>query len=159
VTIEEAVDVLEGYAARGVFRGLSYARSGTGRVAFKMVWHRNRSFELKVDLRAGTLRMPVVLPEVPAKSDMYRALREFVRERQAEGRPEHRRIDPSKAAVRCSNRGGNAGVVVAALDGDLEYGLRKMIALVQEIYLGFLYDGRYYDYMIRVFDLDPDQMA
>jgi hypothetical protein len=36
--------------------------------------------------------------------------------------------------------------------------VQKLIGLVQEIYMGFLYDGRYYDYMIEVFDLDPDHM-
>jgi len=158
VTIEKAEALLQGYAARGVFRGLSRSASRAGQATFKIRWHRDRTFELTVNVRAKTLRIPVVLPEVPAKSAMYREFRQFVRERQIAERREHRRIDPAKAQVRCSNRAGNIGLTVTALDGDLEYSLRKLIHLVQEIYMVFLYDGRYYDYMIAVFDLDPDQI-
>lgn len=89
---------------------------------------------------------------------MDRELRQFVRDRQAAERPEHRRIDPAKAAVRCSKRAGNIGLTVTALDGDLPYAVRKLIGLVQEIYMVFLYDGRYYDYLVEVFDLDPDHL-
>lgn len=153
VTIEEAEVLLKGYATRGVFRGFS--RTGS---TFKMRWHRDRDFALTLNVRTNTLQMPLVLPEVPAKSAMYREFRKFVQERQAAGRPAHRRIDPNKAEVRCINRAGNVGLMVKALDGDLKYAIQKLIALVQEIYLAFLYDGRYYDYMVEVFDLDPDHM-
>ena len=115
-------------------------------------------FELKVNLRSKTLRMPVVLPELPARSSMYRELKAFVASFQSKERVKHRRIDPAKAEVRCSNAAANAGLSVKALDGDIEYAIRKLIALVQEIYLVFLYDGRYYDYLLEVFDLDPDHM-
>jgi hypothetical protein len=40
---------------------------------------------------------------------------------------------------------------------DDEYGARKLIHLAQEIFLVFLQDGRYYDYMVENFDLDPDR--
>lgn len=123
-----------------------------------MLWHRDQSFELTVNVRSNTLRIPVVLPDVPAKSEMYREFRQYVRERQAEERLEHRRIDPNKAEVRCGNRAGNVGLTVRAIDGDLKYSVQKLIGLVHEIYMGFLYDGRYYDYMVEVFDLDPDYM-
>jgi len=158
VTIEETEVLLQEYAARGVFRGFSRIAARGSQATFKMQWHRDRSFELTVDTRTTTLRMPVVLPEIPAKSEMYRELRQFVQEQQAEERVAHRRIDPAKTAVRCSNRAGNVGLTMHAVDGDLEYAIRKLIGLVQEIYLVFLYDGRYYDYMIEVFDLDPDHV-
>jgi hypothetical protein len=153
VTIEQAQNLLEGYAERGVFRGFSRVAPNT----FKLRWHHDRDFELTVNLRTNTLRIPIVLPEVPARSAMYREFRQFVEERQAKDRLQHRRIDPDKAAIRCSNHAGNIGLTVIAVDGDLKYSVRKLILLVQEIYMAFLYDGRYYDYMMEVFDLDPDR--
>jgi hypothetical protein len=162
VTIEEAEDLLEGYAARGVFRGFSRVAASVGQTAgqatFTIRWHRDRTFQLTVNTRTNRLRMPVVLPEVAVKSAMDRELRQFVKENQSKERLEHRRIDPGKVAVQCSNRAGNFGLTVTALDGDLKYAIQKLIALVQEIYMAFLYDGRYYDYMVEVFDLDPDHM-
>ena len=49
-------------------------------------------------------------------------------------------------------------LTITAADGNLKYAIRKLIQLVHEIYMVFLYDGRYYGYMLEVFNLDPDRM-
>lgn len=125
---------------------------------FKILWHRDRFFDLVLDTREKTLRFPVVLPEVPAKSSMYGEFKEFLESRAAASLPEHRRIDKKKASVRASNRGGNVALTLTVRNGDYEYATRKLIHLVHEIYLVFLYEARNYDYLIKTFDLDPDHM-
>ena len=70
--------ILENYAARALFRGFSHGPARGGRAIFRMLWHRDRLFELILDVPRKTLRFPVVLPEVPADSSMYREFREFV---------------------------------------------------------------------------------
>jgi len=40
---------------------------------------------------------------------------------------------------------------------DFEYAARKLIHAVHEVYLTYLNDGRYYNYMVEVFDIDPDR--
>ena len=89
---------------------------------------------------------------------MYREFKEFVGSRHAAGLLEHRRIDPKKAVVRPSNRRGNIALTLTVKNGDYDYATRKLIHLVHEIFLVFLYDGRYYDYVIKTFGLDPDEM-
>jgi len=42
------------------------------------------------------------------------------------------------------------------LDDDLDYSVRKLIGLVNEIYLDFLSSGLYFDWLIETFELDPD---
>lgn len=148
--------VLENYAARGVFRGFSRGRASKTRATFKMLWHRGQTFEVILDTRRKTLRIPVVLPQVSAQ--MSAGLRQFVATRRSARLPAHRRIDAKKAAVSCARRGGNASVTIEVRDGDWEYGVRKLIGLVHEVYMVFLYDGPYYDYMVETFDLDPDRM-
>ena len=123
-----------------------------------MHWHRDQLFELVVDAQKRTLRFPLVLPAVPVQSEMYRELRAFVAERQGESVPEHRRIDPAKSAVQVGNRGGTVSITLTAVDEDYDYATRKLVNLVHEIYLVFLYDGLYYDYLVETFDLDPDRM-
>ena len=123
-----------------------------------MLWHRDRVFELSFDAARSILRFAVVLPEVPAGSSMYREFREFVTSRHSEEMPEHRRIDRSKAEVRCGNRAGDVSLTMTVSDGDYEYATDRLITLVHEVYLEFLYDGRYYDYLIETFKLDPDHM-
>ena len=151
--------ILETYAHRGVFRGFSRGPERSGRAYFKVVWHRDQLFEIVLDLNRSTIGFSSVLPQVPARSAMYREFREYVASRQSDSVPDHRRIDPAKAMAKCSNRAGNATVALAVgAGGDYEYAVRKLIHLVHEIYLDFLVDGRYYDYLLKTFNLDPDHM-
>jgi len=154
--IEVVAAMLEGYAQRGVFRGFSPAeKARQGQAVFRLLWHRDSVFEFVFDPRRNTMRFPVVLPNVPP--EMYRELKEFIKARHAAELPDHRRIDSSKAQVTTSNRGGNVTLSLRVINGDDEYGARKLIHLVHEIFLTFLLDGRYYEYMVENFDLDPDR--
>ncbi len=148
--------ILENYANRGIFRGFSRGPVRNGKASFKILWHRDRVFELILDSNTRSLRFPVVLPEVPPASSMYREFKEFVASRQSADFPEHRRIDPAKAGVRSGNRAGNVSLTLKLADSDYEYATRKFIHLVHEIFMIFLMDGPYFEYMVEVFDLDPD---
>lgn len=121
-----------------------------------MLWHRDRTFELVVDSERNTLRFPLVLPEVPAA--MYAEFQQFVNDRFAEDLPDHRRIDKNKVSIRCTNRKGDVSLTLTVLDGDYVYATRRLVNLVHEVFLVFLFDGRYYDYLVETFDLDPDHM-
>ncbi len=147
---------LESYAQRGVFRGFSKTGVKGGKATFRMLWHRDRLFDVILDTRRATIRIPVVLPAVPAQSAMYRDFKAYVNARQAESLADHRRIDPGKVAVKYRNTGGEIALTFSVLDGDYEYAARKLIHLVHEIYLQFLQDGPYYDYMVEHLGLDPD---
>ena len=156
--IEIVADTLENYAKRGVFRGFSRGPVNGGQAAFRMVWHHQRTFDFILDAQKKTMRFPLVLPGVPADSAMYRELKRFIKSRQSDELPEHRRIDSRKVQLQSFNRGGNVSLSLRVLDGDCEYGARKLIHLVHEIFLTFLLDGNYYDYLVETFDLDPDRM-
>jgi len=149
--------ILEGYAERGVFRGFSQKPVQRGRAVFTMLWHRDRAFEFVFDYDKNTMRFPLVLPNVPADSEMYAALKRFVKSRHSDELPQHRRIDLRKAEVRSYNRAGNVSLTLTVKKGDCEYGARKLIHLVHEVFLTFLIDG-WYDYMVENFDLDPDRV-
>jgi hypothetical protein len=88
---------------------------------------------------------------------MYREFKEFVKSRHSESLPDHRRIDPKRAAARPSNRAGNVALTLTVKNGDYEYATRKLIHLVHEVYLVFLQEA-HYDYMIKVFNLDADHL-
>ncbi len=89
---------------------------------------------------------------------MYREFKEFLESRHDASLPEHRRIDRKKASVRASNRAGNIALTLTVRNSDYEYATRKLIHLVHEVFLVFLYEARNYDYLIKTFDLDPDHM-
>lgn len=157
-SIRDVSAALERYAERGVFRGFSEGREGGSKKTYRMIWHRDQHFELVCDARRETLRIPVVLPNVPPNSEMHKGLKAFVKKRQSEEMPPHRRIDPEKCSVKVFNRRSNLSLTLNARDGDLVYGVEKLVHLVHEIYLDFLLDGRYYDYLVETFNLDPDSL-
>ncbi len=148
---------LEDYAGRGVFRSFSQGKTKGGKTEFKLLWHRQKTFILVFDSEKDTLRFRLVLPNVPADSEMYASLKQFLSTRRsAKDRP-HRNVDPEKAAIRPYNRSGAVSLGIQVMDADFEYGTRKLINLVNEIFLGFLVDGPYYEYMIDNFDLNVDE--
>ena len=150
---------LQSFAERGLFRAFSRAETRRARTTFKMLWHRDRDFELILDTNHNTLTFPCVLPEIKSRSSMAAEFRAWVAERQSSELPEHRRIDRAKCTLECVNRKGDMSVTLKLMGTpDWDYGARKIVALVHEVYMSFIHDGRYYTYMIDVFDLDPDHM-
>lgn len=156
--METVRGILEGYAKRRVFRGFTCEPTRQGKALFKIEWRHDRVFELILDPRTGTLQFPLLLPDLPAGSTMYEEFKAFIQARQAEAMPAHRRIDRDKARIQCRKRAGAAALALTVKDGDYEYGARKLIHLVQEVFLVFLADGPYRDYVVEMFHLDPDSM-
>jgi hypothetical protein len=154
--IETVGKLLEDYAGKGVFRGFSRGTISGSKATFRAIWHRNQAFDLVYDQRKGTLRFACVLPQLPSRSPMYRDFKTWLKSRSDELLPEHRRVDRARAEVKPYNRGGDVALTLKILDGDIEYGVRKLIHLVHEIYLDFLSDGRYHEWLVDTFDLDPD---
>ena len=156
-TVAVVTGVLEGYAAKAVFRGFSTHPGTKGQASYRMIWHHDRPFEMLLDVGKKKLQFPEVLPGVPARSQMYRDLRAFLKERQSEEMPEHRRVNPAKARLAWSNKRGVVSVTVTARNGDFDYATRKIIQIVHEIFLIFLVDGPYFEYMVQHLGLDEDR--
>lgn len=151
-------EILEEYARRGVFRAFSRGPDRGSRAAFRVLWHYDRYYDVLFDEVRGTLRIALLLPNVPQDSALYRELKAFLRSRSSDQLQEHRRIDPQRAVVRPYNRGGNVSLTLRSLGGDPEYVTRRLVQLVHEVFVSFLRDGPYYEYLIETFDLEPDEV-
>jgi hypothetical protein len=147
---------MEEYAERAVFRGFHAQPVRNGVASFRMVWHRDRIFDLVVDTRRKTIFVPVVLPEVPVRSALWRDFKAFVRSHHDSSLPNHRRVEKSKARLRCANVRKNVSLTVAVQDGDYGYALQRLIHLVHETYLIFLTGGAYQDYLVGVLGAQAD---
>lgn len=153
----EVGDLLEYYAGRGVFSSFSRNSERAGSARFLLRWHRDQVFQWDWNASKQTLRIACVLPAVPARSSMYRSLKSWLRARQDDDLPAHRRCDKNKVAVKTYNRRGNVALTLHVLDGDVDYAVKKLVNLVNEIYLDFLSDGLYFDWVVDTFELDPDR--
>lgn len=126
---------LQAYADRGVFRGFAEQPSRRGRYRFSFLWLAPSPFTLSYDPSSGALTFRDLLPNVPARSPLAAALRRFVRGRAADGLPEHRRVDPRRAAVGCSIRRGRMTIEVVARPGQHGYGVNRAVNLVNEVFV------------------------
>lgn len=150
-------ETLEAYANKGVFRSFaSIARSGKT-VTYRMKWHKDRFYDLIFDVSKRSLRFPVVLPKAP--QPLYEDFKKFVASRQSAETLEHRRIEPARVRISCSRKNGDISLLFISKDNDLEYATQKLINLMHEVFMVFLRDGLYYEYMIETFDIDRDQLA
>ena len=128
---------------------LAHGREGGCRL-FAEAGVTQRPLTAVYDPQADALEFRNLLPDVPAASPMYAELKAFARQRADSRLPDHRRIDPKRAAVKCSNRKGAVSIVISFKKGDREYGVTRAVKLVNEIFCGFL-KGPYFDYMVENF--------
>lgn len=149
-------DLLEEYAERGVFGGFSRQQGRGSNAEFRLRWHRDQLFQWLWNEAKQTLRVGCVLPAVPADSVMYRDFKAWLVTRQDDALPAHRRCDRHKLALKTYNRGGDVALTLHVLDGDVDYAVKKLVSLVNEIYLDFLSSGLYFEWLIETFELDPD---
>lgn len=156
-TVEQVTEILEAYAQKAVFRGFSAYPGTKGKASYRMVWHHDRPFELLLDIPKKTLRFSDVLPGVSARSPMYGDLQAFLKERQSGELPEHRSINPSKARLTAHSTRGNVSIKLTVKDSDFDYATRKIVHIVHEIFMIFLVDGPYFEYMVERLGLDPDR--
>jgi hypothetical protein len=147
---------LEHYAHRGSFRSFSTAPRTRSKTEFTFSWFRDVTFRVTFDRTARTLTFLDMLPGIAARSDMDRRLRTFVKAHTSSAVPEHRRVDPRRVAVSVVNRGGATSVVFALRTNDVAYAVRKAVHLAHDILQDFLNDGRYVQYNVDHFNLNPE---
>ena len=156
--IETINDALSHYAARGVFRGFGALGMKSGKARYRIKWHYESDLILTYDPKTNTIRFPNLFPNVDSDEAMYTALRAYLKKRLDQVLPDHRRIDEARVKVSLTKRNGVASLSFKSLDGDLEYATKKLVHLVHEMFIDFLRDGPYYDYLVAEFGAEADPM-
>jgi hypothetical protein len=141
---------LQTYADRGVFRGFSEVKAGH----FTFVWLLHHPMELIVDTAKGALRFKQLLPNVPAKSELYAELKSFIQGRHDRELPEHRRIDRKRAEASCANRGGFVSVSLKVKNNQYAYGVKRIVNLAHELFLHLR--ERRPDYLVENFNVPQE---
>lgn len=147
--------VLSEYAERGVFRSFSEVAGRAGKTEFRFYWLFNLPFQLAFDESRGELVFRKLLPGIAAGSQIEKELKAFLDELSSEDRVPHRRLDLKKTTLRYANQRGTVALKFRVLDGDCEYGTRRAVNLVNEVFLSFL-NVRFPEYMIEKFKLSDE---
>ena len=135
-------EALQAYADRGIFHGFSEVRNGQ----FSFVWLIRHQMELCVDTTKNVLRFKQLLPGIPASSEMYAELKNFIAELHDSKLPDHRRVDFKRAEVSCSNRRGFVSISLKVKKNQYAYGVNRIVNLVHELF-------------VHLRDMHPDYLA
>lgn len=148
-------DQLKTYARRGVFRSFSQTRADGRQADFRFYWLWNLPFHLSFDSKRKTLSFKNLLPGVLAGSELNTELKAFIKSRSANDRPAHRRLDPKRLSVRYSNLRGNVSITFLVLANEYEYGVKKALNMINEIFVGFL-NVHFQEYTVEHFRRPED---
>jgi hypothetical protein len=154
--VDRVTSILEGYAGRGVFAGFRLNKRQARKADFTVQWHFRRVFSIQFDEAKASLTLVGLLPQVSAAPTLRRELAAYLRRCAAPERQPHRRIDPEKARVSCYVRSDSLSLRVDVQDGDYEYATRRLVHLVNEIFLDFLRDALYVEYMVEHLGMNPE---
>jgi hypothetical protein len=148
--------LIEACVGRGVFGAAALPSRKAGRESYRIVWFRDQCMILDVDIPRARASMNGMLPSIEPRSELDRALRAWLRSRQAPDLPAHRRLEPTQFQAGLRNAGGAVRLDVVSKNGDPAQAARRLLTLVNEIYLDFLTTPERYDWITDAFDLDPD---
>jgi hypothetical protein len=145
------------FVARGAFGSAAPSSRRRGVEVYRIVWFRGQQMELSVNARQARVSLRHVLPPVTPRSASDRRLRAWLRSREAAELPAHRRLDPRDLRASLRNAGGDMQLTLVSRTGDTVLAVRRLLHLVNELYLGFLATPECYDWIVEAFELDPDR--
>jgi hypothetical protein len=124
---------LHGYAERGALRQLE-EHSARGKTTFQFTWLLDRRFTVVVDPTKSRMEIKDLLPNVPARSDLDRAVRAFVASRSDRRLPAHRRVDPGRVEISCANRKSALSFIFVVKRNQYKYATAKALNFCNELF-------------------------
>ena len=148
--------LISGYVTRGVFRAAGSPTKINNTYVYDINWFQDQNMILRIDSRRSTVQLNDFIPTITPRSSLDRRLRMWLQDRASPAVPAHRRLDASQFQLKLTCRAGHMQLSMVQHENDMLLATRKMIQIVNELYLDFLLEPAQYDWIIETFELDPD---
>lgn len=102
--------------------------------------------------RRGVLTFPALLPQ--ASPAIVKEMKSIVAARSTRAVPDHKRMDARRAKLVCTVRNGDFSVSVDIRGRNQEYGVRKTLNLVNEMFVA-LHEG-HPEYLVHHFGISQE---
>ncbi len=145
---------LKEYADRGVFGSFTEKDLRNAKTQFEFLWLHNRRYTLIFDGKNDALTFKDCFPNVPARSELDGGIKDFLKERSNPKLRPHRRIDPKRAVVACTNRSGKVSLRIKVQRNQYAYATKKLVTLLHETFL--MIDQCFTEYLYEHFDLPEE---
>jgi len=154
--LNAVTEALRSYAARGVFSEFSERPLAGARTEYRFLWLTSKPIQAVYDSNSHLFKLVDVLPAIPLRSKMDRALREFLIARRSPKLLAHRRLSLTLIpTLRCINKGGSISLALTLNPRRTADATRQVVNLVSEIFQNFL-AGPYHEYMVQHFGVSED---
>lgn len=140
--------------ARGVLRAKPLPTASTQDCAWQITWFGGHT--MRVLVSPDQVQVEPVLPDLPARSPLYRELRAWLAVQQSPALPEHRRLDPERVQLAVRNRNGQIRLTLQSDTGLIQDLLTQTVQLINALYLEFLNGPSRLEWVTQAFGLDPD---
>lgn len=145
---------LKEYADRGVFGSFTEKDLRNSKTQFEFLWLHNKRYALIFDGKNDSLTFKDCLPGIPARSEIDGGIRDFLKERSNPKLLAHRRINPKRAVVTCSNRAAKVSLSIEVKRNQYTYATKKLVTLLHETFL--MIDQCFIEYLYEHFDLPEE---
>lgn len=137
-------DALEKFLRRGVFEQLELGKVRVGRMTHRILWHHNRVYRFVLDLDAGAVMFPSILPAT-LPPQLLRELRCFLRPPSGAGNGQYL-LDAERGELRVFVQHGALTLSVTVKNDAYEYCIDNLIGLADGILSSFLDQPAYFKY-------------
>lgn len=152
--IKTVRDRLQRYAQRGALRQFEERKGRGNKVEFHFNWLLGKRFTIVLDEKTGTLTLRDALPAVEPRSPLDRDVRKFVKSRSDGSLPAHRRVDPGRAELHCTNRKSSMSFTLKVKRNQYAYSVTKLLNFANELF-GYL-DSYHIQYLWEHFDVPAE---
>ncbi|HEY4368933.1 MAG TPA: hypothetical protein VGN07_16985 [Steroidobacteraceae bacterium] len=142
-------EVLGGFLQRGTFQEVHFGKVRVGRVTHRVLWHHGRVYRFMLDLDAGAVMFPALLPataSVAMPPQLPRELKAFLRSVVAGAARETNQIDPEKGELRVVMLHGSLTISITVRGDAYEYCMEQLMRTADALLTVFLEQPAYIDY-------------
>ncbi|MBK9520752.1 MAG: hypothetical protein IPO13_03855 [Rhodocyclaceae bacterium] len=153
-TTSDVGAVIDDMVARGVFRAAPVKNDAGVVFAWRIKWFSGH--EMRLAATDDEVKVDDVLPPLAAQSQLYRDLRVWLKAQQSADLPAHRRVDPTRIALKVKNSGGQIRLSLSSHSESSATLAKRMLQLIHALYLDFLNGPGRLEWVTEAFGLDPD---
>jgi hypothetical protein len=140
------------------FRHLVMGKARDGRMPYRMLWHYERLYRFVLDLEAGAVIFPSMLPAT-LPPQLLRELKWFLRTSTGIGQDGGAKLDPELGELRVFVQHGALTLSITVINDAYEYCTHFLVRLADQVLLSFLNQPTYSNYRTSFLTMSVDTAA
>jgi hypothetical protein len=144
-TLRRVTTTLEELRWQRAFQHLAVGKARDARIPYRMLWHYDRVYRFVLDLEAGAVIFPSILPAT-LPPQLLRELKWFLRTSFGLGQSSGAQLDRQRGELRVFVQHGALTLSITVTNDAYEYCTQFLVRLAEEVLVTFLKQPTYLNY-------------